>query len=238
MKAAHTALLLAMRLLFIAYMLCPALMNANRTTLLLAQELLCAAELFSQSLVLVLEGINDLLRPSTHGLMLSTIVRAVLPLIVNLHFMHCFLRQLLPDTPVIGNESLVFGFLIATWTIVLLILGLELGVQYFLLTTRAPDLEDDGRRRLENLAIISSTLFDIFACLGISLGSHLLSMWILVAVPLSGINREASIQESMDRITKCRMSLGLLLELQRTNMGEILLDVLTRLVLVAMGILL
>lgn len=237
MKAYHTALLLAIRLLFIAYLLCPALMNVNQTTLLLAEELLCAAELFSQSLVLFLEGINDILGPSTHGLMLTTIVRVIFPLIVNLHFIHRFLKQLLPDTPAIGNEILVFGLLIATWTIGLLILGLELGVRYLLLTTRAPDLEDDGRRRLENLAFISSTLFDIFACLSISLGSHLLYVWILVAVPLSGINREASIQEGMDRITKCRMILGFVLELQRTDMGEILLDVLTRLVLVAMGIL-
>lgn len=235
MKADHTALLI-IRLLFIPYFLCLALMNANRTTLLLAEELLCAADLFSQSLVLVLESINDVLGPSTHGLMLSTIMRVVLPLIINLHFMHCFLRQLLPDAPAVGNGNIAFGMMIALWIIELLNLGLMLAVQSFL-TTRAPNLEDDGRRRLEKLVFISLTLFDIFGCLGMSLGSHLLSKWILVAVPLSGISLEASIQESMDRITVVRMLLGLLLELQHIHMGELVVDVLARLVLIAMGIL-
>lgn len=238
MKADHTALLFATRLLFIAYILCPALMNANRTTLLLAEELLCGAELFSQSLVLVLERINDILGPSTHVLMPSTIVRVVLPLIVNLHFMHCFLKQLLPDTPAIGNGSLTIGLWIATWIFGLLTLGFMLGVQSFLFTMRAADLEDDGRRTIEKLVFMSSTIFDIFACLGISLGSHLLSIWILVAVPLSRITLEASIQESIDRITVVRMLLGLLLELQHTHMGDLVADMFARLVPVAMGILL
>lgn len=235
MKAGHTALL-AIRLLFIAYILCPALMNANRTTLLLAQELLCAAELFSQSLILVLERINDILGPSTHSIMLNAIARVVLPLIINLHFMHCFLRQLLPDTPAIGNGKIAFGMMIALWIIGLLNLGLMLGVQFFL-TTRAQNLEDDGRRRLEKLVFISLTLSDIFGCLGMSSGSQLLSKWILVAVPLSGFTLEASIQESMDRITVFRMLLGLMLELQQIHMGELVVDVLARLVLVAVGIL-
>lgn len=109
MKADHTALLLAMRLLFVVYILSQALMNANRTILILPKELLCAAELFARSLVLVLERINDILGPSTHGLMLSTIARVVLPLIINLHFIYCFLKQLLPDTSAIGNGRIPIG---------------------------------------------------------------------------------------------------------------------------------
>lgn len=230
MKADHTALLLAMRLLFVVYVLCQTLMNANRTTLLLAEELLCAAELFSQSLVLALERINDILGPNAHGLMLITIVRAVLPLIVNLHFMHCFLKQPQPDTRAIGNGRISIGILIA-----LCIIGLLASISMFAIWSFLPDLEAN-RRRLEKL-VFTSLLFDIFTCFGISLASHLLSMRILVAVPPSGIALEASIQESVDLITELRMILGLLLELQHTHIGE-LVEVVPYLVLVALDTLL
>lgn len=106
----------------------------------------------------------------------------------------------------------------------------------FLLATTAPDLEVD-RRRLKKLVFTSLTLVDIFICFGISLGSHLLSTRILVAVPPSGTTLETSIQESMDLITKVWMVLGSVLRLQNTDMGE-LVDALPYLIALAFDILL
>lgn len=224
MKADHTTLLLAVQLLFTAYVVSPTNMAANRTTLLWAMEILCLAEFLSHGLVLFLKRVIGILAPSTPERMLSTTIGVILPLPVNLHFIRCFLEQSGPGAPtfditVIHREHIAFTIL----CVLLLVSCFLLGTWRYLRASRSAGLENH-RRRLEEFRRMLSALLDASIGLLLALRSHQLLWDILVAVYQSRNIPEASLDqtgilERMNQISKDRVLLGWLLELQTVHIG-------------------
>ncbi|KAG6356484.1 hypothetical protein INS49_015872 [Diaporthe citri] len=219
-------------------------MAANRTTLLWAVEVLCVAEFLSQGLVLYLERmIGILVRGnlawSIQGSILSTIVGVILPFMVNLHFIRCFLEELQPEAETIDFTVIQRRHIaIAILCILLLALGLLLGTGRYLRTSRPPGLED-RRRRLEELWNTVSALFDAAIGLLLALRSHQIFWEILVVVSQSRNILEASLDQSgiserMNQISKGRVLLGWLLELQTAHTTRILENVFVNWVLDAL----
>lgn len=226
MKADHTTLLLAVQLLFIAYVLSPTNMATNRTTLLLAVEVLCAAEFLSQGLTISLEKMIATLAPSTPRRKLSTTIGVILPFMVNLHFIRCFLEQSQPEAQTIDFTDIQRTHIaIAILCMLLLASGLLLGTWRYLRASRSPSLED-RRRRLDELWQTFSALFDAFIGLLLALRSHQLFWQILVTVSQSRNIPEASLDQSglpehMNEISNGRVLLAWLLELQIGHAGRL-----------------
>lgn len=224
-KADHTTLLLAVQLLFIAYVLSPTNMATNRTTLLLAVEVLCAAEFLSQGLAISLAKMIGTLTPRTPHHTLSTTIGVVFPFMVNLHFIRCFLEQLQPEAqPINFTDIQRTHIVIAILCILLPASGVLLGTWRYLRASRSTRFED-RRRGLQELWNTFSALFDAFIGLLLALRSHQLFWQILVTVSQSRNILEArldrsGIPEAMNEISRGRVLLGWLLELQTAQMGR------------------
>ncbi|KAI7774078.1 hypothetical protein LA080_009315 [Diaporthe eres] len=226
MKVDHTTLLLAVQLLFIAYVLAPTGMAANRATLLWAVEALCLAEFLSRGVVLFLEKMIVILAPSTPGRRFSTTIGVMLPLPVNLHFIRCFLEQSQPEAPTFDITFIHRGHIaFMVLSILLLASAFLSGTWRYLRASRSPDLEGH-RRRIQEFRRMLSALLDAFIGIILALRSHQLLWDVLVAVaqsrniPEARLDR-AGILDRMNQISKDRVLLGWLLEIQNAHMGQL-----------------
>lgn len=222
---AHTAFLLAVQMIFMAYVLSSATTMANGATFRLAVELLRAAELFSRGLVPVLRRIVGILAPRTARSILSSTVRVLSPLIINLLFISFFLEQLQPEAPAI-DSGVIDRSLNAIESVghLLLVSGLPLILRCCLLVIRNPGPEEDHRiiGQLQYICV----LLDVFLSLTIVSISHLLFWKILDGVHASANISETNLENSgilnyIDGISKVRLLLCWVLQVQKSSMREL-----------------
>lgn len=200
--------------------------SANRTTIILADELLCITELLSWGLMIILERIIGIFARGTAGHILTTAIGAVVPLAVSLRFSRCFLKQLQPGSPAIDIiDNWMIHLKITIIVLVLLGFGSLLGASYYMLSTRPRD-EEDYRRRLAKLRQLSWALFDSSMCFLVALFSHALCWKILGTISLSqniaeaGLDQE-NILDHIGRISRVRKYMGWFLLVRDVHAGTL-----------------